>query len=703
MLRSLYTGISGISASNLELDVIGNNIANANTIGFKSSRITFRDILSQNMSIGSPPASSGLGGTNPMQVGLGTSVGSIDAINSQGGFQGTGRKADLALNGSGYFVLSDGEQSYYSRAGAFGIDANNYMVDPASGLRLQGAMANADGNITAGSFSDLIIDPTTMMPASASTLVQLDGNLNSAADGSETILESNHFIASADGDDLLTGLYGQDGSSFGLQTNDRIALTGMIEFGGQRITISEAPFIVNSENPLDGGGSLQEMVDWVVATLESLDGITPGSVSVTLEENGSLTIENNSGSTIHNMRLSVSGNTAFNDNFTFSDEMPAGSVGTTSNAITGTGQVRSAATENDYLIDLFNSQGESLGLHIDGVDLETTLEITGSVDGGAIAAQSLTVTANTTLNDLTDSMQAAFGIATGSVEIDAEGQIVMTGDVGTDYALGNVQMREVGEINPVMETSFDFSQVQAAADSEEPQLSTVLYDSLDNSHSVILTFSKVDGAHQWLWTAEMENGESITSGGSGTVSFGETGEITSFVYDGGASGLTFDPTVEGEEGAPAVTVSFETGVAGEINGLTQYSTVSHVTAQADGYKAGHLIDYEINEQGMVIGHFSNDTIKTLAQIGITTFVNDSGLVKEAGNMFRSGPNSGNAEITFAGTGNNTSIHSGALEMSNVDLTEQFTQMVIAQRAFQANAKVITTGDEILQELVAMLK
>jgi flagellar hook protein FlgE len=93
----------------------------------------------------------------------------------------------------------------------------------------------------------------------------------------------------------------------------------------------------------------------------------------------------------------------------------------------------------------------------------------------------------------------------------------------------------------------------------------------------------------------------------------------------------------------------------------------------------------------------------LAQIGITTFVNDSGLVKEAGNMFRSGPNSGNAEITFAGTGNNTSIHSGALEMSNVDLTEQFTQMVIAQRAFQANAKVITTGDEILQELVAMLK
>ncbi|MBT7310799.1 flagellar basal body rod protein FlgG, partial [bacterium] len=74
MLRSLYTGISGISASNLELDVIGNNIANANTIGFKSSRITFRDILSQNMSIGSAPMSSGLGGTNPMQIGLGTSV-----------------------------------------------------------------------------------------------------------------------------------------------------------------------------------------------------------------------------------------------------------------------------------------------------------------------------------------------------------------------------------------------------------------------------------------------------------------------------------------------------------------------------------------------------------------------------------------------------------------------------------------------------
>lgn len=703
MLRSLYTGISGINASNLELDVIGNNIANANTIGFKSSRITFRDLLSQNMSIGSAPMSSGLGGINPMQVGLGTSVGSIDMINSQGGFQGTGRKTDLALSGSGFFVLSNGEQSFYTRAGAFGIDADNYMVDPASGFRLQGVMADANGNIMQGSFTDIMIDPTAMMPASASTLVQLNGNLNSAADGNETILESNHFIASADSDDLLTGLYGQDGSSFGLQTNDRIALTGMIEFGGQRTTISQAPFLVNAENPLDGGGSLQELIDWVVATLESLDGITPGSVSVTLEDNGSLTIENNSGSTIHNLRLSVSGNTEFNENFTFSDEMPAGSVGSTSNAITGTGQIRSAATENDFLVDLFDSQGESLGLHIDVADLETTIEISGTVAGDAIAAQSLTVTANTTLNDLADSMQAAFGIATGSVEIDAEGQIVMTGDVGSDYALGNVHMREVGEINPVLETSFDFSQVQAAADREEPQISTVVYDSLGNSHNVVLTFSKVDGAHQWLWTAEMEDGESITSGGSGTVSFSETGEITSFLYDGGASGLTFDPTIEGQEGAAAVTVSFEAGVAGDINGLTQYSIATHVTAQADGYKAGNLLDYEINEQGMVIGHFSNDTIRTLAQIGITTFVNDSGLVKEAGNMFRSGPNSGSEQITFAGTGNNTSIHSGVLEMSNVDLTEQFTRMVIAQRAFQANAKVITTGDEILQELVSMLR
>lgn len=703
MLRSLYTGISGINSSNLELDVIGNNIANANTIGFKSSRITFRDLLSQNMSIGSRPMSSGIGGTNPMQVGLGTSVGSIDSINTQGGFQGTGRKADLALSGAGFFVLSDGEQSLYTRAGAFGMDAENYMVDPASGLRLQGVMADASGNITPGSFSDIIIDPTTMMPASASSLVQLNGNLNSAADGNETILESNHFIASADTDDLLSGLYGQDGSSFDLQTNDRVALTGMIEVGGERITISEAPFLVNSENPLDGGETLQELVDWVVATLESQDGITPGSVSVTLEENGSLTIENNSGATIHNMRLSVSGNTEFNNNFTFSDELPAGSVGSTSNAITGTGQIRSAATEDDYLVDLFDSQGDSLGLHIDGVDLETTIEISGTVSGDAIAAQSLTVTANTTLNNLADSMQAAFGIASGSVEVDAEGQIVMTGDVGSDYALGNVQMREVGEINPVLETSFDFSQVQEAADGEEPQISTVVYDSLGNSHNVVLTFSKVDGANQWLWTAEMEDGESITSGGSGTVSFGESGEITSFLYDGGASGLTFDPTIEGEEGASAVTISFEAGVAGEISGLTQYSTTSHVTAQADGYKAGNLLDYEINEQGMIIGHFSNDTIRTLAQIGITTFVNDAGMVKEAGNMFSSGPNSGAEEMTFAGTGNNTSIHSGVLEMSNVDLTEQFTRMVIAQRAFQANAKVITTGDEILQELVSMLR
>jgi flagellar hook protein FlgE len=703
MLRSLYTGISGVSASNLELDVIGNNIANANTIGFKSSRVTFRDLLSQNMSSGSRPMSTGLGGTNPMQVGLGTSVGSIDTINTQGGFQGTGIKTDLALNGTGFFVLSDGQDSYFTRAGAFGMDSEHYLVDPSSGLRLQGVMADSSGNIMPGSFSDLLIDPNIVMPASASTSVTLNGNLNSSSDGSESILESNHFITAAESADLLTGFYGQDGSSFDLQTNDRIALTGMIEVGGERINISEAPFLVNSENPVDGGETLQQMIDWAITTLESQDGIDPGSVSINIEDNGSLTFQNSSGATIHNLRLSVSGNTAFNNNFTFSSEMPAGSVGTTSDAIEGTGQIRTAANESDCLVDLFDSHGDSLGLHIDETDLETTIEISGTVAGDSISVQSLLVTADTTLSDLTSSIHSTFGIASGSVAIDSDGQIVVTGDVGSDYELGNLQLREVGEVNSVLDSAFDFSQVQEASDSESPIISTTVYDSLGNSHNVVLTFSKTDGSNQWLWSAEMEDGEAITSGGTGSVTFSDTGEIQSFIYDEGASGLTFNPNAEGEEGAASVTISFDAGVAGEINGLTQYSTTSNVIAQSDGFKAGNLIDYEIDEQGIVIGHFSNDTVKTLAQVGIATFANDSGLKNEGGNVFKAGTNSGSINMTFAGTGNNTSMYSGALETSNVDIAEQFTRMVIAQRAFQANAKVITTGDEVLQEIVSMLR
>ncbi len=208
MLKSLYSGVSGMSANMTDLDVIGNNIANSNTIGFKSGRVTFNEMLTQTIRSASRPVSGGLGGTNPQQVGLGARVGSIDTNFNQGNFQATGMKTDLAIQGSGFFILSNGTSNSYTRAGVFGLDADSYLVNPSTGLRVQGVMADAEGVVGTGPLSDLVIDPSLVVPAEASTEVQLTGNLDAGSDATGTIMETPAFLAAATGGDLLVDMSG---------------------------------------------------------------------------------------------------------------------------------------------------------------------------------------------------------------------------------------------------------------------------------------------------------------------------------------------------------------------------------------------------------------------------------------------------------------------------------------------------------------
>ena len=137
MIRSLYSAISGLKNHQTKMDVIGNNIANVNTTGFKKSRVTFSSMLSQTLKGASEPVAGTVGGTNPIQVGLGMTLGSIDQIMTQGSVQSTGNPTDMMIQGPGYFVLTtDGTDRVYSRSGAFSLDAKGYLVDPASGAQV---------------------------------------------------------------------------------------------------------------------------------------------------------------------------------------------------------------------------------------------------------------------------------------------------------------------------------------------------------------------------------------------------------------------------------------------------------------------------------------------------------------------------------------------------------------------------------------
>ncbi len=140
MMRSLYSGVSGLQNHQVRMDVLGNNIANVNTTGFKKSRATFQDLLYQQMSGASAP-NGDVGGVNPKEIGLGMMIGSIDTIHTQGALQTTGVMTDLAVQGNGFFVLKNGESTVYTRDGALGLDRDGRLVNPATGFRVQGWLA----------------------------------------------------------------------------------------------------------------------------------------------------------------------------------------------------------------------------------------------------------------------------------------------------------------------------------------------------------------------------------------------------------------------------------------------------------------------------------------------------------------------------------------------------------------------------------
>lgn len=156
MLRSLFAGISGLRVNQTMLDVTGNNIANANTIGFKSSSTVFQDTLSQMLTAGSA-AGGGLGGTNPIQVGLGVQVAATNTNLNQGANQTTGRPTDLMINGDGMFVVMRGNESTYTRAGAFTWDNSGTLVSPGGG-RVQGYTAwDPATGVHTGGLSDIVL------------------------------------------------------------------------------------------------------------------------------------------------------------------------------------------------------------------------------------------------------------------------------------------------------------------------------------------------------------------------------------------------------------------------------------------------------------------------------------------------------------------------------------------------------------------
>lgn len=211
MLRSMYSGISGIRNFQTKLDVIGNNIANVNTAGFKKARVTFKDSFSQMIS-GASSATEDRGGQNPRQVGLGSVISTIDTVHTGASLQTTGRSLDVAIDGDGYFIVRQGNNYFYTRAGNFYLDHNGTLVN-ADGLRVQ-AFDN-------GSLNDITVNVNAVMPAVQTDEIVISGNFSSNATG-ENRLSDQIEIVGADGQAQIVDVeYYFDGTNWRIRFYNR--------------------------------------------------------------------------------------------------------------------------------------------------------------------------------------------------------------------------------------------------------------------------------------------------------------------------------------------------------------------------------------------------------------------------------------------------------------------------------------------------
>lgn len=687
MMRALFAGVSGLRNHQTRLDVIGNNIANVNTIAFKASRVTFEEAFAQFVRGASRPGN-GQGGSNPIQIGLGMNIASVDQDFTQGNLESTGVITDLAIQGDGFFVMSDGNSRFYTRAGNFTLDATGRLVAPTNGFAVQGVLADSTGTLPTGAaLTDLVLPLGQVSPAVATSEITLTGNLDVRKDPLGTILQTANPVYAVE---QATSNGGAGSDINGLYANGTAnqQILGMTP-SGTTVTVSDGTttrtytYVLQDTGPGDlAFNSLNDLVAEInndfttmTAALNNTTGameITAGAAPITVN----LTSSN---ATLGSALFSANGALA-------------------ASATAATDEFSHAATSADLLTDLRDGTGASLG-----VTAGSTILLDGDVGSVSVSQGSLAVGAGTTYQNLLNSVNNTLGLsnAVGATVDTSTGGLIINGDGGTVNALTGINIRVQGGGSPGFDGIFDsrptnYLETQMATDVVH-QLATTVFDSLGNQHVVTVTFTKdPTSVNRWSWQATVPSPSTIVGGDTGVATFDASGRLQTFTYNGGASSFQFDPNA----GAALMDIQLNAGTLGDIDGLSQFGAPSNaVVSSQNGHAMGILQDYTIDEQGVVTGIFSNGESQTLARIALADFANPTGMVRRGDGMYDVSANSGDPIIGFVGTTNQSILTPGAIEGSNVDLSREFTSMIIAQRGFQANARVITTADEMLTELV----
>jgi flagellar hook protein FlgE len=256
------------------------------------------------------------------------------------------------------------------------------------------------------------------------------------------------------------------------------------------------------------------------------------------------------------------------------------------------------------------------------------------------------------------------------------------------------------DVTGVTQTSGTTTLSSSVDGNREPTIvngTLTIFDSLGNAHTLTLQFTKTDD-NNWLWSADVPDESGTLADNSGTIVFNSNGSISAISPNPPV--LSFTPS----GGAAQQNIELNLGSDNEFDGITQTSADSAISALSqNGSSSATLSDVNIDQNGYIVGSFSNGYSRNLGQIMLATFSNLNGLTSVGENSYIIGANSGDPLVGAAGEPTNTTIQSGALEQSNVDLSEEFTRMIVSQRGYQANARIITVSDEILQEATNLIR
>lgn len=319
----------------------------------------------------------------------------------------------------------------------------------------------------------------------------------------------------------------------------------------------------------------------------------------------------------------------------------------------------------------------------DTIDFDVTLN-----DGTAATYQFTYGALNdgTTLDEMVTALNGLMPPAEGEFSLVDGIMVLRSNDMGeSELNITGTTVTGTGDVNIP-----GFQVVQEGQDNSQT-MSTTVYDDLGNAHSLLLDFTQTD-PNEWTYSARFLDGEEITGGETGTVSFDELGQLTS----DNLLALTFEP------GGGANASSFNVSLGDSESGtrFTQYAgSNSAKVIDQNGYTQGELIDVAINGAGQVEGIYDNGNSMVLAQLALGRVQNQNGLEMVGGGLFRATSAAGELFIDTADKMSNTAINSGSLEGSNVDLAKEFTDMITSQRAYQSSARVISTSDEMLTEAV----